>query len=558
MITKTHEDYLPFLMGAMTRITGSQDIQEALIETFDFLTGHFPIEAISLHQYSPELKSLKLLFLIQKGKFSFVETVVPISEEDAKKLFLHAQGLGRILNTRKSSENSVATKHGKALDHLIEYKDRAYLIGILRSEGEILGHLCLMGRQTDCFTEEHERKLQHLLTPFTLTMANLLQYKRTMDFQKKLHKKEKGLQKDLTLFREKQIVGGQGGLKPTMETVYQLHDREIPAIILGETGTGKELIADTIQDISPRKGKTFIKVNCGAIPDSLVDSELFGHEKGAFTGATTTRAGRFEQANGGTLFLDEVGDLPLQAQVRLLRVLQNNVVERLGSTKSINVDVRVIAATNRNLELMIQEGTFRKDLYYRLYVFPIHVPPLRERTLDIPELIYFFIKQSCEELGIRILPLIPQKTVHRLLEYSWPGNVRELENLIKRGLTLYPPKPLLLDELLPQDDDWYIEPEKGQRYSEKRIDARVEAVLQKYMSKQATTSPLPSVPDESLSSPAIKPLEESTRDAIEAALDLTNGKIHGPGGAAELLGINPSTLRSKMLKMDIRTNRTSS
>ena len=556
MTTSTVDD-LTFLTGAMSRITSSLDIQNALVETFRYLANHFPIEAISLHQYSDTLKSLKLLFLVREGKFDFVETVLPISREEAAQMLLQDKSLESIRSIPSIRENHVAQMHSQAVAPLIPYKDRAYLIGILRSNDETIGHLCLMGTHEGCFKEEHERKLSLLLTPFALTMANLLQYRRTIAFQKKLYAEKNELQKDLELSRDKKIVGEQDGLKETMDVVYQLRGRRVPALILGETGTGKELIADVIQSISPRSEKPFVKVNCGAIPEALVDSELFGYEKGAFTGATSSKPGRFEQADGGTLFLDEVGELPLQAQVRLLRVLQNNVVERLGSTRSINVDVRVIAATNRNLELMMQEGTFREDLYYRLNVFPIHVPPLRKRTQDIPEMIYLFLKQACEEFEIVTPPQMPHKTLERLLKYSWPGNVRELENLIKRGLTLYPQGPLLLDELLPQDEGWYIEPAESQSYFEKCVDARVEVVLEKHLSrlsipKQASTSSLqaPS-PDKPLPDPAVKTWEDTMRDAIKAALDAAHGKIHGPGGAAEILALNPSTLRSKMRKLGI-------
>ncbi|SIN79764.1 sigma-54 interaction domain-containing protein [Halodesulfovibrio marinisediminis] len=558
MVNKaTREDDLAFLMGAMTRITGSLDMQTALIETFDFLSEHFPIEAISLHQYSPQLRSLKLLFLVQKGRFDFVETVVPIPEEEAGNLLMHHKGVTRLTRTSQISNEPVVEAHGRALAHLIPYKKRSYLVGTLRSEIETIGHLCFMGTHENCFTEEHERKLKHLLTPFALTMTNLLQYKRTIEFQRKLNEENKELQRDLDFLRGKRIVGEQNGLRKTMEIVQQLKGREVPALILGETGTGKELIADVIQSISPRKDKPFIKVNCGAIPDSLVDSELFGYEKGAFTGATTSKPGRFEQAHGGTLFLDEIGELPLQAQVRLLRVLQNNVVERLGSTKSIEVDVRVIAATNRNLELMLQEGTFREDLYYRLYVFPIHLPPLRNRTGDIPELIYHFLKSACDELEISPLPEIPKATTERLLKYSWPGNVRELENLVKRGVTLSPQGPLLLEELLPQDEGWYIEPEESQSYFEKSIDARVEAVLEAHLAKLNLPIPIAqnALPPAAESTPVVQTLEEANRTAIMNALSATSGKIHGPGGAAELLDINASTLRSKIRKLGITTEK---
>lgn len=553
----SNKNDLEFLTRAMIHITGSLDIETSLIQTFKFMAKHFPIDAISLHQYSSKLKSLKLLFLVREGKFDFVETIVPLSDEVAGEVILHDKGIVPIRNIPNNKEHPVGKLHSEALAAFIPFKERAYLLGVLQSGDKTVGHLSLMGTHENCFTDEHERKLLLLLTPLALTMSNLLKYQRTKEFQERLYEENVELQKGLELMRDKRIIGDQGGLKETMDVVYQLRGREIPALILGETGTGKELIADVIQAISPRVGEPFVKVNCGAIPDALVDSELFGYEKGAFTGATSSKPGRFEQANGGTLFLDEVGELPLQAQVRLLRVLQNNVVERLGSTRSIKVDVRVIAATNRNLELMMQEGTFREDLYYRLYVFPIHVPPLRKRTQDIPELVHLFLKRSCKELEIATPPKLSQKTVQRLLKYSWPGNVRELENLVKRGATLYPEGPLSLENLLPQDEGWYIEPEESQNYFEKCIDARVEVVLKEHLSKlekpNQTSLDLPQVSQTAASEPApvLKTLEAATKDTITAALEAAHGKIKGPGGAAEILDINPNTLRSKMRKFGI-------
>ncbi|NDV19473.1 AAA domain-containing protein [Pseudodesulfovibrio sp. JC047] len=547
-MAQPHKENLTFLTEAMIRITGSLDIQKSLINTFDFLVQHFPIDAISLHQYSQDLRSLELLFLVQKDTFEFVEIVVPLSERSATGLSLHNQNTEFLINVQNNMQSTVSRQHGEALAPFLPLKERGYLIGILRSETETLGHLCFMGTHPGCFTKEHERKLSLLLAPFTLTMSNLLKYKRTMEFQKKLREEKDELQLNLQRLQGQQILGEHGGLQHTMDVVHQLRNREIPALILGETGTGKELIANVIQAISPRKNKPFVKVNCGAIPDTLVDSELFGYIKGAFTGATSSRPGRFEQAHTGTLFLDEIGELPLQAQVRLLRVLENHVVERIGSTQPIDVDVRIIAATNRNLELMMQEGTFREDLYYRLYVFPIKVPPLRERTGDLPELIQAFAEQTYKKMGRTDTPQIPWHTLKRLNKYSWPGNVRELENLVRRAITLSTSGPLQLDKLLPQDEGWYIAPEESQSYFEKTIDARVELALEQHLA-HLPVEPKALAASQSEVSTQVKPLKEVVKNAIEAALKQAHGKIHGPGGAAELLEINPSTLRSKMRKM---------
>ena len=551
MMATLNETDFRFLTDAMTCMGGSLDMQKSLVQTFDFLARHFPVEAISLQQYSSSLQSFKLLFLVRKGKFDFVEMTVPLPEHGAGEVLLHNSGIDPVRNYPNYKETSVGLLHSKALASYVPLRERAYLLAILQSSDETLGQLCLMGTRTNCFTTEHERKLALLLTPFSIAMSNLLQHKRTLEFQKRLHEENVELHKGLQLMRDKRVIGSQGGLKQTMDTVYQLQGREIPALILGETGTGKELIAEVIQKISPRKDAPFIKVNCGAIPETLLDSELFGHEKGAFTGATSTRPGRFEQAHGGTLFLDEVGELSLQAQVRLLRVLQEKVVERVGSTRSIKVDVRVIAATNRDLELMMQEGSFREDLYYRLNVFPIHVPPLRNRTQDISEMVHLFLKRACRELEIPSLPGLTPETLKKLLHYAWPGNVRELENLIKRGVTLYREGPLLLDELLPLEKDWYLDPEKNQNYFEKCIDARVELLLKKHLPKlERSPLPLPSEPKTQQHN--LMTLEAATREAIYAALEAAHGRVKGPGGAAEILDINPSTLRGKMRKMGIR------
>ena len=564
MMPTPNDTDLTFLTEAMTHMGESLDMQKSLVQTFDFLEQHFPVEAISLQQYSSSLQSFKLLFLVRKGKFDFVELTVPLPEHGAGEVFLHDSGIDPVRNYPDYTKTSVGQLHSDALASYVPLKPRAYLLAILQSSNETLGQLCLMGTRVNCFTREHERKLGLLVTPFSLAMSNLLKHKRTLEFQKRLHEENLELHKGLQLMRDKRVIGDQGGLKETMEMVYQLQGREIPALILGETGTGKELIAEVIQKISPRKDAPFVKVNCGAIPEALLDSELFGHEKGAFTGATSSKPGRFEQADGGTLFLDEVGELTLQAQVRLLRALQSSEIQRVGSTRSLKVDVRVIAATNRDLELMMQEGAFREDLYYRLNVFPIRVPPLRERTQDIAEMVHLFLKRACRELDIPTLPALTSETVKKLLQYAWPGNVRELENLVKRGVTLYREGPLLLDELLPRDAGWYIAPgHTGHNRDdlEKLIDARVERVLKQHLAKleQLSRPGTPAtrhVPEPEPHAPGLMTLEAATKGAILAALNAAHGRVKGPGGAAELLDINPSTLRGKMGKLGITSTPT--
>jgi transcriptional regulator with GAF, ATPase, and Fis domain len=316
------------------------------------------------------------------------------------------------------------------------------------------------------------------------------------------------------------IIGGNTGLRNVMEMVHQVAPLNSTVLILGETGTGKELIANAIHFSSPRKNGPFITVNCGALPENLIDSELFGHERGAFTGAVAESRGRFERADGGTIFLDEIGELPLNAQVRLLRVLQNREVERVGGKRPIPVDIRVIAATHRNLQSMVVEGSFREDLWYRLSGFPIMVPPVRQRKEDVPALARHFVTVRSRDLGIGAPPSIAPGALQRLMEYDWPGNVRELENLVERELILHRGGPLTFSTILPGPE-------------------------QKNM------------PSASGISGSLYPLnlDEANAVHITEVLKLAKGKIDGPGGAAEMLGINPSTLRSRLDKLGISYRR---
>ncbi|HZO52615.1 MAG TPA: sigma-54 dependent transcriptional regulator, partial [Bryobacteraceae bacterium] len=277
-------------------------------------------------------------------------------------------------------------------------------------------------------------------------------------------------------------------------------------LILGETGTGKELIARAIHKRSARSSRTFIRVNCAAIPQSLIASELFGHEKGAFTGAIQQRVGRFEAADGGTIFLDEVGDLPAETQIALLRVLQEREIERVGSIKPIPIDVRVLAATNRNLEDAVADGTFRKDLFYRLNIFPIRIPSLRERAEDIPLLVEYFVERYAKKARKKIKS-ISQQTFDLFQSYEWPGNIRELQNVIERAVILCDGETFCVDET--------------------------------WLKRENRQPSGPAVPLETA-------LMRREREAIETALAETRGRVGGPKGAAAKLGIPRQTLESKI------------
>jgi formate hydrogenlyase transcriptional activator len=324
------------------------------------------------------------------------------------------------------------------------------------------------------------------------------------------------LQEEITVEHNfEEIVGSSPAIRRVFKAVEQVAETDSTVLLLGPTGTGKELIARAIHSLSSRKGRVLVKVNCAAIPAGLIESELFGHEKGAFTGALARKIGRFELANGATVFLDEVGDLPLDLQPKLLRVLQEGEFERLGNPRTIKTNVRVIAATNRDLEKAVQDGTFRADLFYRLNVFPIRVPALRERAEDIPLLVKYFVQKHGAKLGKRI-ERISQVTLSALQSYSWPGNVRELENVIERAVILSQGPELQLDSWLPSPS-----PANGPDH------ARVPTI------------------------------EEVERAHVLQVLERTGWRVSGEKGAARILGVKPTTLESRMKRLGIRRPRPS-
>jgi PAS domain S-box-containing protein len=325
-----------------------------------------------------------------------------------------------------------------------------------------------------------------------------------------------------------EIVGSSPALLDVLRQVEQIARVDSTVLILGETGTGKELIARGIHDRGPRRNRALVKVNCGAISAGLVESELFGHVKGAFTGAIANRDGRFKLADGGTIFLDEVGELPLDTQVKLLRVLQEQEFEPIGSSRTIKVNVRVVAATNRDLEELVREGKFRADLFYRLNVLPLRVPALRERVCDLPLLVTFFVQRCAKKLGKQITSA-SEETMRRLTNYSWPGNIRELQNIIERAVILSPDKTLVLG------DDLRAAP----------TTATTRVVTPKSGPVEIAPTPSPATNHDSS-------LDDVERRHIESVLNQTNWMIEGERGAARILDLNPSTLRSRMQKLGIK------
>ena len=409
--------------------------------------------------------------------------------------------------------------------------------GPLRSEAGPLGILVFVAATGKHFTAADHQLVRHLLEPFTVALEN----------DQRLHelralREAAEADKETLLTRlgrqeiNEEVVGARTGLRHVMDRVQLVAQSDVPVLILGETGTGKEVVSRAIHTRSARADGPFIRVNCGAIPPELVDSQLFGHEKGSFTGAAAQHQGWFERADRGTLFLDEIGELPLPAQVRLLRVLQDHQIERVGGKSPIHVDVRIVAATHRDLSAMVKERTFREDLWYRINVFPILLPTLRERLEDIPALVRHFVERAATRFGLP--PVNPSEADLRLLaDYHWPGNIRELGAVIDRAVILGGGRTLEVSTALGL----------GRQPPPAPVtDATMYEVIPE-------TVPLERV----AAAPAgggIIPLAAAMKQHIERALRATRGRVEGRRGAAALLQINPHTLRARMRKLGVDTD----
>jgi formate hydrogenlyase transcriptional activator len=383
---------------------------------------------------------------------------------------------------------------------------RSYIVLPLMRQGVLIGALYYVSLHKRNYTDDEIQLLQDVSEMVSIAVSNALAYEQINALKEKLQVENRLLQDEIvqrSIFEE--IVGSSVSLQTVLAAIDRVAPTDTTVLITGETGTGKELVAHAIHKRSPRSGRALVKVNCAALPSELIASELFGHEKGAFTGALQQRIGRFEAATGGTIFLDEIGELNPEMQIALLRVLQEKEFERVGGNRTIQADVRVIAATNRDLNTEVSDGRFRMDLYYRLNVFPVHVPSLRERPDDIPILVDYFVSRFSSRMGKRIRQ-IEKATLDAMLRYSWPGNIRELQNVIERGV------------ILADSDVFHLE-------------------------KNALQS-APKVME-----PVVAP--ENPRAEIESVLRATRGRISGPDGAAARLGMPASTLESRIRALKI-------
>ena len=398
-------------------------------------------------------------------------------------------------------------------------------------QGNCIGFLSVVSVQRDRYSDEDALFLQEVANQVALAIQNMQSYQEIASLKARLETENVYLREELrTEHNFEEIVGNSPALLRVLNAVEQVAPTDSTVLIYGETGTGKELIARAIHNRSARNGRALVSVNCSAISAGLVESELFGHVKGAFTGALERRIGRFELANGGTIFLDEIGELSLETQVKLLRVLQEHEFEPVGSSHPMRVEVRVIAATNRNLPEAVQAGRFRSDLFYRLNVFPLELPPLRERSSDIPQLVAFCLSQFSKRLGKKI-DGVSRESMDNLVNYPWPGNIRELQNVMERAIILSAGPTLRLDrDLMPV------------------------AAAAKGMETPETGAPRDCQVD--LESPRpLLTLEEVERNHILAALQHTGGVVDGPKGAAKILNRHPNTLRHRMDKLGIKGSR---
>ena len=501
-----------FFRGATLRICGNLAIEDAMRACTRYLGALIPIGRMFLQVFEPGLGSMRTLATATAEAGEAVDLLTPLADDSREQI---RQALDERTEEVVVIESEDRNPAGREMLRFHGIPGSSILRMRLATDDGRVGAVVLTAEGADRYDTDHARLLGLLEEPFTIALANVLVHREVVRLRDRLAEDYRHLQQDLLRITGDEIVGADFGLREVMHQVRHVAPTESPVLLSGETGVGKDIIANAIHLGSPRRDGPFIPVNCGAIPDSLLDSELFGHEKGAFTGALSRKRGRFERAHGGTILLDEIGEMPLPAQVRLLRVLQHREIERVGGTSRIPVDIRIIAATNQDLAAMVRAGRFREDLWFRLNVFPIEVPPLRDRKGDLPALLQHFIERKAGELKIGETPQLAPGAIDRLVAYDWPGNVRELENLVERAMILrHGAEPLRFDELaggLPTGRDATSLPAERETLG---LDAVIAA-------------------------------------HIRRVLGMTGGKIHGPGGAGELLGVNPNTLRHRMRKLGI-------
>lgn len=495
-----------------SRICGNLDIGQALWQSLICLKEYVPVDWMTMGIYEPDIGAIRYIATstVKKGKNIDILVHMP----PKARISLDTKNYPDVMIVNDPKDDPVCS----AVSSFYKQWNSSLLLMSLIIGNNKLGTLALRTEGKGHYHEDHARLLSSLNILFAIAMSNAMRYQELVKLKESLADDNQFLSSELHHLSGDEVVGTDHGLKEVMNMVSQVAASDSPVLLLGETGVGKEVIANAIHEMSPRRNGPFIKVNCGAIPETLYDSELFGHEKGAFTGAITRKRGRFERAHDGTIFLDEIGDLPLPAQVRLLRVIQNREIERVGGTQFIPLNVRIITATHHNLEHMVAKEQFREDLWYRINIFPIMIPPLRQRKDDIPALVNHFIKQKSKALNLRTIPTLTPGAMASLMECPWKGNVRELENTIERALIQHRGGPLLFDNVL--------------NIASRSLHSNV-----------------------ALEGDNIHSIDSLLATYIRQVLTMTGGRINGPHGAAKLLNIHPNTLRNKMDRLGISYKR---
>src|SRR5262245_45988201 len=507
MQLKEDRDRLSLMLEVNNAVVSVLDLHELLNAVSASLRHLVPHEYASLSLYDAEAQTLQihaLDFPVSKGLLQ-EGLSIPVEGSPTGRAITTGQPVLIIPSDIEQFGSDIAQRI------LGEGLKSAYCLPLI-SHGRPLGTLVVASQREETFPQKDAELLQHIANQIAIGVENALSYRQVVDRVNKLREEKLYLQDEIrTQYNFEEIIGESPALKKVLEQIQTVAPTDSTILLLGETGTGKELIARAIHNLSARRERTLVKVNCAAIPTGLLESELFGHEKGAFTGAIAQRIGRFELAHRGTLFLDEVGDIPPDLQPKLLRVLQEQEFERIGSSRTIRVDVRLVAATNVDLAQKVAANQFRSDLYYRLNVFPVMIPPLRERREDIPLLARYFAQKHARRMK-KTIDSIAAKAMTALTEYHWPGNVRELENFIERGVIL-----------------------------SRGTELQIPLAELKQRTKVAPLAHLD----------GFATLANAEREHIVRALSETNWVIGGPTGAAARLGMKRTTLQSRMIKLGI-------
>lgn len=502
-----------FLQEATHSIMNSLDIEQSLKDLFLYLSPLFPLDQLTIGIVDRRQLTIRYMLEADAHGGRIIDEYVEYSDDVVKEgLEIYQDRFKLFADWRKSPFcREQAAYFG--IDRPFSTMSMAIDIG-----GPLYSVLGLMTFGDHQYQKKHLHLLQKDAPLISNQVVNLLHQREVTLSNERLASENKDLWKRLGFEPGHMVVGSNLGLKDVMRNVKKVAPLHSPVLLIGETGVGKEVIAKAIHKASERADGPMITVNCGAIPETLLESELFGFDKGAFTDAIHQKMGYFERANNGTIFLDEIAELSLRAQVKLLRVLQDMKLERVGGSQTLSIDTRILAATNRDLPSMIKKRRFREDLWFRLNVFPLRIPPLKERKQDIPELLRHFASQKAKEMNLTFLPRFAPEATRQLQGYDWPGNVRELQNVIERAIITHGEELLSFPNLRDHTPQGY-----------------------------STVSESPSA--------TFLTMDEVVTHHIRKTLEHTNGRIQGPKGAADLLALKPSTLRGRMRKLGIRVER---